>query len=349
MLIILSDTHLGASGSKYKIFKKLLDQISQNLVDDTLFQEKFKGLIILGDFCDLLCDSYKDIATTFKGIFEKLDFLIDNGISVITILGNHDLSVSGNFEKKYRTRKLKYIKKFKKVKNDFKFLDDLNISQYVNLRNIGDEWYLKLFDSKDLRDENLLRNINMGQVLDLDRELNIIIAHGHQFYLKETKVGSKLWDFCLKVPDLIKEIFNYLWNVARRDLENMSVTDFEKLIQENSNMIEGKFNIKLSPKMKNQLKVLFENNNKVKAFLIELDNHKADVKNYFDEQIYPITHLIYAHTHKAEIFSQDNILFVNTGAFHQKNPSFIEIYQDGKINVKEMDNDGNWAYHNSNQ
>jgi len=105
MIIIISDTHLGASGARYSLFEKLLIEIMDKIKSDEQFKQNFKSLIILGDFCDLLCDSFKDIGKDFQQmIFEKIDFLIENDISVPIILGNHDLSVSGDFDKKFRKR-----------------------------------------------------------------------------------------------------------------------------------------------------------------------------------------------------------------------------------------------------
>ena len=62
----------------------------------------------------------------------------------------------------------------------------------------------------------------------------------------------------------------------------------------------------------------------------------------FGENTSLITHLIFGHTHKAEIFEKNGILIANTGAWQHVNPSFIELSNTGKFSFKSLNTNGKW-------
>ena len=128
MVLVVSDQHLGALKSKDEEFKTFLDEIIERRENEAL--KNLKALLILGDFFDLIMDTYKSISREFEEIYERLDTLIENGIHVITTLGNHEISIRKPYEKRFTWRKKKLIRKFrrKKLKKNF-----LTKKMYVNI------------------------------------------------------------------------------------------------------------------------------------------------------------------------------------------------------------------------
>ncbi len=103
MVLVVSDQHLGALKSKDEQFKSFLDEIIDKLNNNAL--KKLKALLILGDFFDLIIDTYKNISREFKKIYERLDLIIKKEIHVITTLGNHEISIRKPYEKRFTRRK----------------------------------------------------------------------------------------------------------------------------------------------------------------------------------------------------------------------------------------------------
>ncbi|MHA1271084.1 MAG: metallophosphoesterase [Candidatus Helarchaeota archaeon] len=338
--ILISDTHLGATGSRYRKFNEFLKSNLEKIKNDPKFKENLKSFIILGDIFDLVCDSCRDIKKDHITIFNQLNELIDYGISVISILGNHDISVSGNYDKKFVKEKKKLIRKFKKLKFDAKFLNELSISQYLLLKNINAKWYLHLYDTQNIYNTDPIRTIELGNVISLDKDYNILLTHGHQFFPVKTQGASSIWDFCLNAPDFIKEIFNYLWNIIISGIKPNKNSEFEELIIKNKEDIHRKFNLKLT-KQKIKKVVKFYDD------MINGDHLRDTLKNA--NIVIPdiletsrLTHILFGHTHKVEIYNKDDILIINTGAWHHTRPCYVEFFANGEFKVNVMNDNGEW-------
>ena len=111
-ILVVLDIHLGAhhimvdnfpqqlDSSKLAEFFDLLRQIRDNIL------EKVEILIILGDFIDLLMDMCENIVNDidFDFICQVLND-INEKAKIIFVLGNHETSVTGFYNKKFERRK----------------------------------------------------------------------------------------------------------------------------------------------------------------------------------------------------------------------------------------------------
>ena len=156
-IIIFSDIHLGALGSKPRKFEIFLKDIH-----DEVLSENLKAIIIAGDFFDLIMRSPQKLMPKCKNIYDKLYSIQEKGIKIINLLGNHEISVEdiinssgqmeSTFDDEFSNRKLELVKDFGKWKPDY--LKVKCIAQYALLtRHNNNEGLLYLFDSlSELKD-----------------------------------------------------------------------------------------------------------------------------------------------------------------------------------------------------
>lgn len=96
-----------------KVFYK--EGLYQFLVKANGYFSELKALIFLGDFFDLCTDSLEDIVNKQKNIFKLMHkFMLEKEISIFFTLGNHEIPVNGNYERKFKRRKRKFVKKLNK-------------------------------------------------------------------------------------------------------------------------------------------------------------------------------------------------------------------------------------------
>ncbi|MFX1259565.1 MAG: metallophosphoesterase [Promethearchaeota archaeon] len=115
-ILLVSDVHLGATETRLNQFTELLNYIIENDIN-------LEAIIILGDFFDVMMDSYEGLSTNkkYKTIYNKLDTIkSDKKIKIIIALGNHEVPVTNSFfgtrtyDDKFNNRKDKLIRGFKK-------------------------------------------------------------------------------------------------------------------------------------------------------------------------------------------------------------------------------------------
>lgn len=366
MVLVVSDIHLGALKAKHDQFKDFLNAIINKINTNNEFKKNFRALIILGDFFDLITDSYKDISENYKAIFDLLDKLQTKKIYVIITLGNHDICVIGNYDRKFNKRKRKLIKNFKKKNFKWAFLKDENFWQFIFLRkDKNEEWELALFDSiNNAIEETTFKKkikrkipLNIKVPSSVDKDYNCLLTHGYQFDPNLTNFAP-IWCFGIEYSsDLMKEIADGVWNgVVKPIIESgEKISSFDDIQIESKIKIEFqtqeqsykvKYKKELKERQKKEIKILMEyiKNSEIKRDRIkENDNYNKEIIDTFlpklEEEGYSskITHIIYGHTHQyqEETKIDNKILIVNTGAWqHVDKPSFVEIYLDGTSMVK---------------
>ena len=351
--LAVSDVHLGASGSKHTEFqlflKEILDKIDQHKL------KKLKALFLIGDFFDLIMDSFHDITDNYEDIYRSLDHLRNRGIYVVFFLGNHEISVirnefsSGDYKSKeiVRRRKLKFLRSlkgaFKGNNLRFRFLKEKYFCQYAILgKNAEGTWELSLFESEEQIKTNMPLNRKiLSRFTGAQSEYRCLLAHGYQFFEDERKEAGKIWYLCLKFPDMIKEVVNFLWNEMFKDiLTDIKEIDLKKAINKWKNVIERNYNISLNYFNKYLVKkliLLIEESEKYRKSISNKYDELVDyIRENIDSERTEVTNVVFGHTHKAvENFTQDGVDISNTGSWHHiKNPNFIEILADGNINLK---------------
>ncbi|MBD3228471.1 MAG: hypothetical protein GF329_09805 [Candidatus Lokiarchaeota archaeon] len=341
LALIISDTHLGASGSRYKKFEDFLENIMEKISEENELCKNLQCIILLGDVFDLVCDSYKDISKDYKDIFELLDRFKEKNLEIIIVLGNHDISVRGDWDKTFNDRKKKLVKKFRKANFTPNFLKIENLCQYLLLSNDEDRWKLSLYNTSKIFDTEPFRRIKLSEVRNLNGFHSILLTHGHQFYPEKTRSAASVWEFCLGAPDFIKEIFNYIWNIALKNGKDPEKINIKAELNDQQDEIEKKFNLKLNSKKKDRIKKFSLKIKEIKALRESLKNSEVSVRSLLPKNL-TLSRIIFGHTHQVEIFHKDNIEFINTGAWQHVLPSFTFIYPNGNIKIRILNENDEW-------
>ena len=163
-VLIVSDIHLGASGAKHDDFINFLEKINSKKISGNL--NHLKAIIITGDCFDLCMDSYRDLCNEDINltIYDNLINLQNQNINVIITLGNHDIVITGNCDKKFESRKKKLIQafldQFTSRDKYLNFINNTSFCQYCILQtNQDNELEISLLiQKKNLR---IMENLNI--------------------------------------------------------------------------------------------------------------------------------------------------------------------------------------------
>jgi len=319
-ILVVSDIHFGAHNSKSRDpnaetekehvmdFIKLLKKINKN-------KDKLKGLVILGDFLDLVMTTYKKILRDddFKNICKYFNRFNSYDIPIILALGNHEISVSIDDD-------ISFSERIGNFKSNFKQLHYITFCQGLYIRKPKDNSILPQFEPfNEFNDENL-QSI---------QENDFILMHGFQFNrdFYRNKVSKDFWNPLQEEQDtILKEMINLLYNYylfeekSMKDIKNHLNKYFEEIERKGDRWFENKSKlIRYSRifKVLKKLKLSPENNN----------GFNRRIKKYLARFITERCHLIYGHTHNIEEnLEKGNYLISNCGAWLNKNPSYIKIY-----------------------
>ncbi len=365
IILIVSDLHLGAFQSKHKEFKEFLGELKEKMLNNEL--NNFKIFIILGDFFDLMMDSKRDLIKNYSEIYDHLDFINDKlqkkKGSILFTLGNHEIPLISKYESSFKRRKHKFIRNLTKRGFKWKFLKKKNTCQYIRLDKVkikkkeNWKWRLSLYDKKKkiAKKKRPFREILLDDVPPdlLSQKYNCLITHGYQFD-NLFNIFKYFWAVSLKCSDFIKEIINFVWNgIYRRifarqlNIDDIDETTIHTEVLNQKGEIEKKFNTKLKKRrLKKIEKITFSFKEGQPKF--EKNQAKNGNQRFYDEifeKFIPsleklgynekITHIIFGHSHMVDVNKQNNILIVNSGAWHQvETLSFVEIGPDGVPELK---------------
>ena len=223
LVLIVSDIHLGAFKSKYKMFHIFLKKI-----EDGDYGNNLKALIILGDFFDLIMKSPSSFSENeeYQEIFKILNTLQRNhNLHIIFTPGNHEIPIWGNEDLRFNRRKRRLIKKFKKPfqRNNIgvDILNEYNFCQYIILDNENNNFRISLFNSKTTMKKFIDKKKLSRRAWFYEKDYDIIwndekkfgcmLCHGHQFDPIKG-LASIFWSFGIHSPEFLKKIGNFIWN-----------------------------------------------------------------------------------------------------------------------------------------
>lgn len=338
-ILVVSDVHLGAMKSKLGLFHKYLENIK-----DEAYGRSLKALIILGDFFDLCTELPKtlldntNIAKILNLLLEIRDTL---KISLIFVLGNHEIPVTGNYNKKFNQRKKKFLKKFEDSNYATLFKEE-SFCQYVLLRKQNGSDTLCLYDSKkDIYnspvDKIIIDNLELGD------EFKCLMMHGFQFDSNFFRfLAGTIWRSLIKSDDIdIKEAFDYLWNgVIKKGkrVKSVSFNDMKKKITKTKGPLPGHFSNMTTLEFslfRLDMRILeeWEKARKIQYY------HEG-IKSFFDNKLSSINNVIYGHSHNSGstvlMINSQEVNTINDGAWQHVDPTIVEIRPKGKIKAKSL-------------
>jgi len=377
MVILVSDIHIGALRASISLFNEFLKKLIIGLEDGSL--KNLKALVILGDCFDLIMDTcqnffeydlYDQILRNFNDLHNR------EGFHLVFALGNHEVSVTGDYDSTFFDEKKNLLDEFndvnKQFNNKYSFFTPDNFAQYIILKS-GDsqETELILFDTKQQIAEGKVKTIPLENKAPVIKNTNILLVHGFQFD-PNLEFYSTVWDFSLKNKSkILKDIADGIWNGVfkaiyskpMRRLKHLLSKARNKIIEEQTEEYLKTHQITIGKVERKELDEIINN-------LCEMDHYRDKMKdNGFKKQVKhqflpelkklgytkQFTHIIYGHTHrrwprtlfkktflrrfiKKRIFKVGNTLLFNTGAWqHVDFPSLIEINNDGTINFVEIE------------
>ncbi|MFX0104220.1 MAG: metallophosphoesterase [Candidatus Hodarchaeota archaeon] len=341
-ILVVSDNHLGSLDSEKDLFIQFLSKIINGE-----FGNELQVLIILGDFIDL-CTDIPEALLKREKIQEILSLLfqIKNKMSLILILGNHEIPITGDYDEKFQRRKRKFLIKFENSIVSELFDNDF-IGQYIILKKWNNEDMLLLYNSQDQIEENPINKLRIDG-LDLDRDYRCLMTHGYQFESDIFRffVGQ-VWKSMISSNNFeIKETFDYFWNEVIKNgrkikpitfkvmkaelakLKNISLESIDTLFSELSNL---------------EFKLIKTNARLMKKWerAKKLDYYFEEIKEFLENDDYDfskVNHLIYGHSHNKGVYNGiingHPIEIVNDGSWQHTEPSYVEILHQGKLKLK---------------
>ncbi|MHA1914959.1 MAG: metallophosphoesterase [Promethearchaeota archaeon] len=349
-ILTVSDVHLGALKSNTELFTKFLNDI----LDDN-FGKDLQVLVILGDFLDL-CISLPKILLENKIIQEILNLLLEvkKKVNLIYVLGNHEIPITSNiftgtYDEKFEKRKTKFLKKFKNTIIEELFPSDI-VCQYIVLKNVNGKDKLLLYNSQDQISNNSPLNQMRVDGLDLDSDYECLLLHGYQFDSDVYRLFTgQMWKSLISYHNSeVKETFNYFWNEIIKgnrkikpitfdimktelvELKNLSPDTIDSIFLNLNNL---EFNlIKANMRVMKKWERSREYNYYLKGIAEFLDEADCDLSN--------VSQIIYGHSHMkrvtTEIIEEHKLEIINDGAWQHSHPTYAEIINKGKINLKSM-------------
>ncbi|MFX1456255.1 MAG: metallophosphoesterase [Promethearchaeota archaeon] len=348
-ILVISDVHLGS----FNIKEDLLIQFLNRIINGE-FGNELQALIILGDFIDLCTDLPRTLMKR-KDVQEILTLLLEikKKINLVFLLGNHEIPVVGNFDKKFESRKRKYlnrftIEKYKKYGFEELFNDKLYY-QYILLKKHSNKDMLLFYNSRDHIENNPVTEIHI-KGLNLDPNYRCFMIHGHQFEseLYRFFVGQ-LWRSLIKSDKFeVKETYDYFWNQIIKNGRKIKGITFEQMKEELA-ILKGKsleeinrdFSELSVPEFKfykAQMRVMkrYQRESKINPFIDE-------IKDFLEDERYDLTKIdkvIFGHFHyKAQttaIINQKQVEVINDGTWQFMPPSYLKIGTKGRIFLKSI-------------
>jgi len=343
-ILVVSDIHLGSLDSEKDLFIQFLRKIVNGE-----FETELRALIILGDFIDLCTDIPKTLLKRehIQEIFTLL-LEIKRNINLIFVLGNHEIPVTGDYDEKFKRRKEKFLRRFNSSKFGELFDNEI-YCQYLLLKKLNNEDMLLLYDTRDQIEENPVNKIRIDG-LELEEDYRCFMTHGYQFDgdIYRFFVGQ-IWKSLISNTKFeIKETYDYFWNEVIKNGRKIKPITFRKMKEELANLKNE--SIESQNTLFSGLNILEFNIIKANMRVLKKWEHASKPDYYFDEikrflendeyDLSKINHLIYGHSHHNGMYkgtvNGHSIEIVNDGSWQHMHPSYIEILNRGKINLKSL-------------
>lgn len=332
--LILSDIHLGARGNYHPHLLEFLQILSTKLNNGEL--PSLQVVFVVGDFFDVLNESYRSLSrdSLFKAIYHEMNAILARNIPILMILGNHEISVLGDFTK----HKTEFIQKFDKPL-PYNGLTAENFAQFIIIETTADgKKTIKMFDNKSQMEKNQpFRTINLegnGQTVVPKKYL---LMHGHQFTPFATAMsGFLFWNPLLNASEAGKEAVDFLWDfspadISDQELENKlknwsqqkepeQTAEVEALIKNNKAYAEA---MKQQSKRSDKQRTKFVMNLMLPKIVKKVEKAKLGI----DTLIFGHTHQAYTGTSKLK--NNQTLQIVNPGGWqHVKSATYTTINTD---------------------
>lgn len=345
-ILTVSDVHLGSLDCERDLFIQFLKDIVNGL-----FGNELQALIILGDFIDLCTDLPETLLRREKvqEIF-KLLLEIKKRINFIYVLGNHEIPVTGDYDKKFNRRKEKFLNKFRNSKFNELFNDEA-FCQYVILKKWNNDDMLLMYNSRDQIENNPINKVKI-EGLDLDEDYRCLMFHGYQCDSEIYRffVGQ-IWKLLISNNKFeVKETYDYFWNEVIKNGRKLKPINFEKMKEELAKIK----NVTIESQDALLSDLSFLEFNLIKANMRIMKNWQRASKPdyYFDEikifleddnyDFSKVNHIIFGHSHHSGIsygtINNQKIEIINDGAWQHVRPSYLEVLLKGKLNLRGYPN-----------
>lgn len=341
---MVSDIHVGALKSELNLFQKFLNDIKNGE-----FSNDLQALVVLGDFFDLCTDISHTLLNNkqIKSILEDLN-KIRNEKKLVFVLGNHEIPVTGNYDKKFHDRKIKFLERFKIGIFDDLF-DERIFCQYVVLKKFDNTDSILLYDSIEHVFDGFINKITING-LELDNNYECLMTHGYQFDNELFRfLAGIIWSHLIKSDDVgVKDSFDYLWNIIIKGDQRVKDSEYNVMLDQLPELkdvepktIQGNFseyNKYHFDFTKLYMRILekWEESSKYEYYIEGIKDFLKDK----DHNLKNINHLIYGHSHKCksseEYVGNTQIKIFNDGAWQHVTPSYAQIFSKGQIRIKEI-------------
>ncbi|MFX1305790.1 MAG: metallophosphoesterase [Promethearchaeota archaeon] len=345
-ILVVSDIHLGSLDCERDLFIQFLKNILNGK-----FGNDLQKLIILGDFIDLCTDIPESIMARDKAreIFTLL-LEIKKKITIIYVLGNHEIPVTGDYDEKFVRRKEKFLRKFRN--SDFKelFNGDL-FFQYLILKKKNDKDMLLMYNSRDQIENTPVNKVEI-KGLNLDKDYECFMLHGFQYDSEIYRffVGQ-IWKSLISSNKFeVKETYDYFWNEIIKNGRKVKPITFKQMKQELANLknmpiesmdtLFSELNILEFNIIKSNMRVLKKWERASKP-----DYYFREIKKFLEDDHYPfskIKHVIYGHSHHKGVsygnINNQRVEIINDGAWQHMQPSYVEIISKGNLILRSFSN-----------
>jgi len=347
IILVTSDIHLGSLDCEIDFFIQFLKEINTGK-----FGKDLQAFIILGDFIDLCMDVPKTLLKREK-IQEIFTLLLNikKWTNLIIVLGNHEIPVIGDYDEKFKRRKIKFLKKFENS-NFSELFDNELYCQYLLLKKWNNEYALLLYDTREQIESNPTRIIKI-KGFDLESDYCCFMTHGYQFDndMYRFFVGQ-IWKSLISNSKFaLKETYDYFWNKVIKEGRKIKSITFNQMKQEL---------VVLKNKSIKEIDNSFQGLSYVEFNIIKLNmrimkrwerasnpnSYFDEIKEFLEEEDYDfpkITHIIYGHTHHSGIsygnINNLEVEILNDGSWQHVQPTYVEINNKGIFNLKGFPND----------
>ncbi|MHA1439478.1 MAG: metallophosphoesterase [Promethearchaeota archaeon] len=334
LAIVISDIHLGDMYCDIDKFESFLDQLLQDLKRGNL--PSLETLIILGDTFDIIMNTFWNLCNSpeFIRIYDRIQAIKDNGVFIVFVLGNHEISTVGYYNRVFKIRKRDFMNEMWDNGFNADLLNDISVCQYLILgKNEQRQLSLFLYDSAHKIEYN-----NNGELILNDRQLDLshyekfnnkcyLMTHGYQFEDWSTHqfITAPWWNFFMGLNKGSKRGINEFWYGWRTEREEFDTDSFYQYLRS-----QGIRTTTFSRRHINQFvqNEIYRENQRFFDNAVEFLNNRG--LNF-------VTNVIFGHIHDTLQIRDGDLLITTNGCWIQdRQTSFTEIDINGNYTLQEI-------------
>ena len=334
LAIVISDVHLGDLFCKFNEFELFLDNLLKNKIQGNF--PYLRALILLGDTFDIIMNTFWNLCNgpEFRNIFYLLNSINNNGIDVVIVLGNHEISTTGSYNLLFESRKNEFLKNMLNNGFSYNFLSSISLCQYAIIgKTEENQLGLLLYDSvykiKYNHNDELVssnRNFILSQYYNFN-DKSYFMTHGYQFenWYTHHIIRAPWWSIFMGYDPDSKSGLNKFWYNWRTQQENFNQDAFYQYLKSQGIGKESVKGVHISKFIENEI---YE---KKKHFY---DNALKFLNlNGFNK----ITNIIFGHIHEVQEVQKENKIMIINGCWLQNKESyFTEINLNGEYRLRKI-------------